>query len=530
MTRANRQKTIASIKRNRTKRLATLITKSYLLYRKKQEEQMYNLICEEFMSLGGVYVKFLQGVLLRSQVMRKWHNPEKLRIFENLEHEPINIGALLQHELPKEKLAQIALIQPEPFAAGSFGQVYYAQLKNGKTVIVKVLRPMVRELLKHDIKLLVRFSKTFFVKLYKNMNVDLNDALKDFTDATLRETDYRQEAEFANQMFERYKNHPTIHVPETYLDLCTDNIIVQDYVDGISLAQIVKLHEQGVDPVQYVQDSLGTDLVYVLRSFGYESLIGIFEMPRIQGDPHPGNIRVMQGNRLGLIDFGISAKAPADKHGLYGLLDSYDKMLSGSQSVIDMFEYGLKFFVSDLYRALKKISEYVNKSGDKDYVNEVSKVAGKIFSDATGTDIINMDASADSNALVVLNKLVNKGNRFGLVMKLEATDMLRAIQTYTTLLSSLDLYKEVMSPTLSAANEYVRKNYPDVTSDSSKSVDISWALETIANWLERVADRDPALFRQLAEKVRMQPDKSGVPLQSEKPEVKEEEKEGAVHA
>src|SRR5690554_5103129 len=141
MAKNDRQKTIASIKRTRTKRLAGLVTKAYFLYRRKQEEQMYNVICEEFMSLGGVYVKFLQGVLLRSQIMRKWHNPEKLKIFENLDHEPINIASLLQGELPKDKLQRIALIQPEPFAAGSFGQVYFGQLDNGQTIIIKVLRP-----------------------------------------------------------------------------------------------------------------------------------------------------------------------------------------------------------------------------------------------------------------------------------------------------------------------------------------------------------------------------------------------------
>lgn len=516
MNQQNRKKTIASMKRARTKRLASLVTKSYFLHRRKEDEKMYNLICEEFMSLGGVYVKFLQGVLLRSKAMRKWHNPEKLNIFENLDHEPIDVGALLRYELPAAKLNQIALVQPEPFAAGSFGQVYYAQLRDGTPVIIKVLRPMVRELLKHDIKLLVRFSKTFFAKLYKNMSLDLNEALRDFMDATMRETDYRQEADFANIMYERYKGHPVIHVPKTYTELCTDDIIVQDYVDGISLAHIVKLHEQGVDPVQYTQDTLGTDLVKVLKSFGYESMIGIFEMQKIQGDPHPGNLRVMKNDRLGLIDFGISANAPADKHGIYGLIDSYDKMMQGSQSIIDMFEYGLKFFVSDLYRALRRISEYLG-SGDKDYVNEVSKVAGKIFVDATGSDILQMDAAQNSNVLVVMNKLINKGNRFGLVMKLEATEMLRAVQTYTTMVSSLGLYKEVMPSTLHSANNYIKENYPDVVSDSKGAMDIGAALETISNWLERVADRDPMLFRQLSETISSRGEKS---VQLDKEEVK----------
>lgn len=516
MPRTERDKAIASIKRARTKRLATLITRAYFLYRKKEEEKMYNLICEEFMSLGGVYVKFLQGVLLRSQVMKKWHNPEKLKIFENLDHEPLNISALLQQELNNEQLSKIALIQPEPFAAGSFGQVYYAQLKSGETVIVKVLRPMVRELLQHDIKLLSRFYKTFFVKMYKNMNVDLNSAFKEFSEATLRETDYKQEADFANEMYERYKDNPNIYVPKTYIELCTDDIIVQDYVDGISLAHIVKLHEQGVDPVQYVEYSTGSDLIFLLREFGYESLTGIFEMPRIQGDPHPGNLRVMKDNRLGLIDFGISARPPADKHGIYGLIDSYRKMLDGSQTAIDMFEHGLKFFVNDLYRSLKKVGEHLDKGGNRDYVSEVSKVAGKVFYEATGTDLVELGKSNDdAKVLVTLNKLVNKGNRFGLVVKLESADMLRAIQTYTSMLSSLGLYKEVMPVTLNRAIEHIEKEFPEVATDNKESIDISSAIETIATWLERVADRDPMLFRQLAEKMRMQTKPTDVELKTE---------------
>src|SRR6185369_5753129 len=114
--------------------------------------------------------------------------------------------------------------------------------------------------------------------------------------------------------------------PRTYLELCTNNIIVQDYVDGISVAQIIRLHEQGVDPVQYVKEQLGSDLIAQLQNLGYESVMSVFKLRRIQGDPHPGNIRLMRHNKVGMIDFGISAKAPEDKSGLFGLFESYDKV------------------------------------------------------------------------------------------------------------------------------------------------------------------------------------------------------------
>jgi hypothetical protein len=489
MPRSVHAKTIAAIKRNRTKRLASLVTKSYMLHRRKQDETMYNLICEEFVSLGGVYIKFLQGVLLRSQVMRKWHNPEKLKIFENLESEPLDIGKLLQHELGKEKLSQIALVQPQPFAAGSFGQVYYAQLRTGEPVIVKVLRPMVRELLKYDIKLLTTFSRAFFVKLYKNMNIQLSGALKEFSEATLRETDYKHEAEFAMELYNSYKDHPTLVIPKTYLELCTDNIIVQDYVDGISVAQIIKMHEQGVDPVQYVKEQLGSDLITQLRMLGYESVVAA--------------IRIMTKNRVGLIDFGISARAPKDKSGLFGLFDSYDKLFKGSQTTIGLFEHSMRFFVGDLYRSLRRLGDYVGQNNpERDYVNEVSQIASDVFEKATGTSMIAADFKNDSSVLVTVNKMVNKGNRFGLVMKLEATEMLRAVQTFTGLLGSLGLYSEVMPDIMDRAVHDLRLQQPQIAQEAKGTVSIGDALEVVTAWLERVADRDPLLFRQLSEKIR----------------------------
>lgn len=514
--RSTHAKTIAAIKRNRTRRLASLITKSYYLHKKKKDEQLYGLICEEFMSLGGVYVKFLQGVLLRSQIMRKWHNPEKLNIFENLESEPIDIMKFLQHELPKEKLSQIAMIQPMPFAAGSFGQVYYGQLQTGQPIIVKVLRPMVRELLKYDLKLLTTFSKTFLVKLNKNMNMQIGDALKDFSAATLRETDYIHEAEFANELYEAYKGHKNIVIPKTYLELCTNNIIVQDYVDGISVAQIIRMHEQGVDPARYVKEQLGSDIITQLQILGYESVMSVFRLRRIQGDPHPGNIRLMRNNKVGMIDFGISAKAPEDKSGLFGLFESYDKVFKGSQTAIGLFEHSMRFFVSDLYRSLKRLGEYIGKNDDRDYVKDVSKIAGDVFQQATGSDIINADFKNDSSVLVIINKMVNKGNRFGLVMKLEATEILRATQTFTSMLGSLGLYAKVMPYVIDNSVKDIRRLFPEVTQDNKETVSIGDAIETVANWLERVAARDPMLFKQLSNKIRFN---KVVPMPEPKEEV-----------
>ncbi|MEO8785111.1 MAG: AarF/ABC1/UbiB kinase family protein [Candidatus Saccharimonadales bacterium] len=496
------KQSVAAIKRYRTKRLAALATRCFYLHKRGKDQQMITMLCDEFVALGGVYIKFLQGVLLQSKSLRKWQNADRLKIFENLDSEPLDVVELLRHELTPEQLAKISLIQPQAFAAGSFGQVYYGQMADGQAIIIKVLRPMVRELLKYDLRLLSAFSRSFFTKLHRNVNLKVDEALREFRATTLRETDYKHEANFADELYQAYKDNPKFIIPKTYLDLCTDNIIVQDYVPGVSVAQLVKLTEQGVDPTTYIYEMLGSDLDTQLQTLGYESLLGIFHLDRIQGDPHPGNVRLLSENRVGLIDFGISAQAPHEKAALYGMLEAYDKLFKGSQTAVSLFEQGLRFFVSDLYRALKKLASIYGK-GDKDYLSEVSGVAAKAFTEVTGSDLVAANFSEGHNVLGIINSVFNKNNRFGLVIKLEASDILRAIQTYSSLVTSLGRYQQVVPQMMDRVVQDVQRLYPESINDGSDQIAISDAIDIITTWLERVAERDPALFRQLMRKIRL---------------------------
>lgn len=500
------KQSIAAIKRYRTRRLATLMTKCYYLHKRKRKDEMYNLLCDEFVNLGGVYIKFLQGVMLQSEIMRKWRGPNRLKIFENLESEPIDLLHVLRTELKPDQLAQIALVQPQPFAAGSFGQAYYGQHVNGKPIIVKVLRPMIRELLKHDLKLLSTFSKSFFIKMYpRNMELNIDNAVREFKVATLRETDYVEEARFAAELYQVYRNHPKFVIPETFMELCTSHIIVQEYVDGLSVAQLVRLQAQGVDPKQYVYEQTGSDLDEQLVTLGVESLKGIFDLNRIQGDPHPGNIRLMSDNRVGLIDFGISAPAPQNKAAFFGLIEEWNRLYSDGQNIMNLFEQFMRFFVSDLYRALKRLSSMSKppqEATDANFTREVGKVAQETFSRVMGTKDI-QPMLADGRILQIINQMINKDNRFGLVMRLEASEILRAAQTYITLVESLGRRGTVLPRVFTEVIVQVDANHPHLRHQQEDTMSVGDAVETVTSWLERVAERDPALFRQLMDRIKI---------------------------
>lgn len=496
------RKTINAVKRNRTARIARLGARAYLLHKKKKDVEIYTLICDEFVLLGGVYLKFLQGVLLRSKMMRHWKSEDKLRIFENIQTEPMDINEILHRELSQVALKKISTIQPQPFAAGTFGQVYYGELADGRPIIIKVLRPMIRETLKFDLRLLNTFMQKFYIKITsKNMDTDSRQALKDFSDATMNETDYRGEVIFALELYDHYKKSGELYIPETFPELCTDNIITQEYVSGISVAQLLSLKDQGVDVKEYVRSQIGSDLEKQMELLGYELLKGAFDGRRIQGDPHPGNIRLLPNNQVGLIDFGISASPPDDKPAFFALIEAYSGLFSGKQTIADLFDKTLRFFVKDLYRSLLTISKFVGESSEKTLPKQLGQVAERSFENVTGKKMVELQEGKEDLALIEANKIFNEGNRFGLIIKLEDTAIMRSAQSFMTLLYSLGMYQKTLPKILDAVIEYARSTYPEITHDST-TVSLADALETVSAWLERVAEKDPQLFRELSTKVR----------------------------
>lgn len=510
-----------TIKRQRTRRLARLGAKVYYLRKRGKEQEMYDLICNEFMGLGGVYVKFLQGVLFSTPIMKRWHSPNRLRIFENLDYEPIDVVKILQDELTPDQLGQIALINPEPFAAGSFGQVYLGQHTNGKHIVIKVLRPMIRELLKHDLRLLSLFSKKFAGAEYDNIDIKMNNAIKEFKMATLSETDYVGEAYFARDLYEAYKDNPGLVIPETYINLCTTHLIVQEYIGGISGAELLRMKESGVDIVAHVRQTLGSDLSTQLEILGVELLMGAFSLPKIQGDPHPGNIRLLPNNQVGLIDFGISAPSPRNKAAFFGLLFEWSRMYTQSGNVAGLFEQFMRFFVNDLYRALKKLSSFMggayaarstidpqvaqaaittSDTSKNDLMKEVGLIVQNIFDSAVGTRDVQSILN-DGRMLQAFSQMVNRGNRLGLVVRLESSEVLRAAQTYITLLESLGVRSQALPRILERVTVRVMQEYPEIANETERSLSTSQAVDIVNRWLERVAVRDPMLFRQLLGKI-----------------------------
>jgi hypothetical protein len=176
--------------------------------------------------------------------------------------------------------------------------------------------------------------------------------------------------------------------------------------------------------------------------------------------------------------------------------------------------------MSDLYRALKKISSLrgaspTPKDGEAakemNFARELGRMMQDILYNTLGTYDL-QELLEDGRMLYIFNNMVNKGNRFGLVVKLESSEILRASQTYMTLTEALGRRRVVMPIVLAEVVRQVEAVYPQLRTESEDSITITQALEIINTWLERVAMRDPALFDNLMRRIKLHTSKTTAPV------------------
>ena len=485
--------TIAAIKRYRALKMARLVSRCYYYSRRDNKSAVYNLVGDELLSLGGIYIKFLQTVILQSPNMLKyWRNPARLSIFEKLNTEPLDIKAFLAEHLGDDA-GRLESVSPEPFAAGSFGQVYMAKLDK-KDVIIKVMRPQVSELLKFDLKLLRWFWRATSRYLATTKSLDLNLAFDDFANQTLSEVDYVAEVQFAVDQYAAYRDHPKLVIPKTYPELCREKVIVQDYVGGISAAHLVELHDQGVDAAKYSRDKLGSDLIDQFQTIAYELTWGVFSLPRIMGDAHPGNIKLLADNKVALIDFGLSATPGTNQSALLDLVIEYGNLVDGRFNPGRLFVSYLRFFGRDLYRALKKLSTMTARKIDLN--QELGQLAEDNVKQLLSQDDIDQIARSPK-AISILDNLANQDNKLALQTRVEDSQVIRAGLAFHSLLANLGLYQQVMRPVYNKVIPRIQETYPALKTQTDPEMSSGQAIDIVSNWLERVANRNPGLFRDL---------------------------------
>ena len=250
-----------------------------------------------FEELGPIFVKLGQVISTRKDLLSDDIAFELSKLQDNVKPFPKDISMqIIENELG-DKISNIFNnFTAEPLASASIAQVHSAQLKNGKDVIVKVVRPGIHKAIEKDLLLMKRIAE-FLTSLsddFKRMH--LIEVVNDYELLVYDETDLIKESTNAKKIRDNFKNSKLIYIPEIYWNYVTRNILVMERTYATPINDREELIRKGID-----FQKLATNAV---ESF----FIQVFEHNFFHADMHPGNIFVDKiGNdvQFVLVDFGI---------------------------------------------------------------------------------------------------------------------------------------------------------------------------------------------------------------------------------
>lgn len=244
--------------------------------------------------LGPTFVKMGQIASTRPDLVPKDIIEELQKLQDHVGAFPYpQAKAIVERELKQPIGDLFAVFHEDAFAAASIGQVHYAELRSGEKVVVKVQRPEIQAEINTDLEILVDLARIAENRLEWARNYRVRDMILEFAKALKKELDYVQEAKNIMKFGEQYDKVPNIHIPLVYQDYSSRRVLTMQYLEGIKLSEKDKLKAKGYDCKLIAEKYAETILHQVL-------IEGFFH-----GDPHPGNVLVMERGELALLDFGM---------------------------------------------------------------------------------------------------------------------------------------------------------------------------------------------------------------------------------
>lgn len=226
---------------------------------------------KQFEKSGSSYIKIGQFISSRSDVFGKELSDEMSKLQDSVE--PVDWKQL-------EKFvdtSKFEYVDTKPIASASVAQIHRATMKNGNDVVLKIKKPGVEKTIRRDIGSI----KACLDALAMFPFLETNKALPwiEEIDRTIgKEFDFRNEIKNLKKFQDIYRWDYDVVIPRVYPSLCTDDVIVMDYVPS---------------DMQVFKSSRVIDMF--VEQIMFEGVI--------HGDLHGGNVGFM-GNRVVLYDFG----------------------------------------------------------------------------------------------------------------------------------------------------------------------------------------------------------------------------------
>jgi ubiquinone biosynthesis protein len=246
--------------------------------------------------MGGAFIKVGQVLGARGDVLPEPLVAELRGLHDRVPARPLaKLQRHLERELGKPIDEVFDEVVPTALAAASLAQVHRARLRSGDDVVVKIQYPEARKVFPVDTGSLRRAAR---VARLIDRDLDLRPLADELAELVSLELDFVREAQSTERIRENLAGDRDVVVPRVYHELSTPTLLVLERLSGTPLTAIDQLRERGVD------------LRALARRLAQLYATMIFEHGFFHGDPHPGNLLVLDDGRIGLLDFGLAKELP----------------------------------------------------------------------------------------------------------------------------------------------------------------------------------------------------------------------------
>ena len=243
--------------------------------------------------MGGAFVKLGQLLSTRPDILPRVWIEELSRLQDDVKAvEFRTLLVTLESDLGPwaEKFQSI---DSTPLAAGSIAQVHPAVTIDGQEVVVKIRKPGIRKTMLQDCDILQALAEQLEKHVTESRNYRPVQIVEEFRNAVIQELDFTQEGRNLDRFRADFPEDPVVVFPMPFWDQTTERILTMERIHGIKISLIDELRSQGADTVA------------LARHLGNAVLKQILEHGFFHGDPHPGNLLVVNGSNLCFLDCGM---------------------------------------------------------------------------------------------------------------------------------------------------------------------------------------------------------------------------------
>ena len=262
--------------------------------------------------LGTTFIKLGQMLSTRADLLGPDLTEELSQLQANVPPDPSAVArATIEKELGQPIAELFASFDDTPLAAASVAQVHAARLHTGHSVVVKVRRAGVAEQAATDVEIVQALAELLEMHSPALRSYQPLAVVRQFRRTLLRELDLTYERQNLEEFARNFADDPTVCIPEFFSELCSHQVVTMQRLDGIIGTNIEALQQSDVDLGEFAKRGANMYLEMVFRDGFYHA------------DPHPGNLILLPGNIVGVIDCGMVGRIDED------LRDEVESLLLG---------------------------------------------------------------------------------------------------------------------------------------------------------------------------------------------------------